>query len=100
MKEYDLFIPIGAKIPAKQRKLSRLKKELTRAFGGLTYFPHTNEGLWRLGGVTFRDEIIILRVISNNATKSQRYLKQLKARLTREWRQQEILIIARPVETI
>jgi hypothetical protein len=100
VKEYDLYVPIGTTTAAGRRQLQRLKRRLTRRFGGLTYFPHKNEGLWRFGGVTFRDEIVILRVIADDSEKAEAYLRRLKLSLQREWRQKEFLIVARGVHTL
>jgi hypothetical protein len=38
--------------------------ELLERFEGLTFFPQPNEGFWRMGDVTYRDEIVIYRVLA------------------------------------
>ena len=68
MKEYDLFIPLyyndGTHVePA---KLQDLQRRLLDRFEGLTYFPQPNQGFWKLGDTTFRDEIVIYRLISQD----------------------------------
>ncbi len=102
MKEYDLFIPLyhndGSEIePA---KLLRLEDQLLGEFNGLTVFPQPNRGYWRMGGVTYRDEIIIYRVVTPNRRAARRFLRQLKEELKRDLKQEEILIIERDVETL
>jgi hypothetical protein len=66
VKEYDIFIPLryndGA--PIEGRKFQELQRVLFNEFGGLTYFPQANQGLWKLGDMTYRDEIAVYRVIT------------------------------------
>jgi hypothetical protein len=100
MKEYDLYVPLhsndGTPIPTAQ--LARLKKRLIQRFGGLTQFPQSHEGFWEIGSVTFRDKILILRVLSKEGPgESRRFWRQIKTTLKQQWRQQEILIVAKEV---
>ncbi len=95
MKEYDIFIPLyyndGAAIePA---KLQDVQSRLLERFEGLTYFPQPNQGFWKFGDMTYRDEIVIFRVISQDRAGSRDFLARLKEHLKRELKQQEILII-------
>ena len=100
MKEYDLFIPLAKGSARQQRQLSLPKKRLSKFFGRLTYFPHSNEGLWQLGNVMFRDEVVILRVISSDSASAERYLKHVKQTVKRQWKQKEVLVVSRTIETI
>ena len=47
--------------------------------------------------MTYRDEIVIYRVISQNPAKSRDFLANLKEHLKQEFQQQEILIIEREI---
>ena len=102
MKEYDFYIPLfandGTRISS--RKLTRLKKQLTTEFGGLTYFPQQNEGLWKLGRITFRDQIVILRVIVNGSKRTKSTIQRLKSTIKKDWRQADVLIIERSVKAV
>ena len=102
MKEYDLFIPLyyndGSAIePTKFRDLQR---RLLEQFAGLTYFPQPNEGFWRMEDITYRDEIVIYRVLSSKPRVARRFLLRLKAELKKELQQEEILIVERDVDTL
>ena len=66
----------------------------------MTYFPQPNEGLWKMSGVTYRDEIVIYRVIATDVASARRFLSGLKERLKRELRQEDILIVERDVATL
>lgn len=102
MKEYDLFIPLyyNDGSPVEGRKLQRLQTSLLEQFEGLTFFPQPNEGYWKLGDVTYRDEIVIYRVLTTKTRTARTFFAALKAELKRELRQEEILIIERDIETL
>jgi hypothetical protein len=100
--EYDLFIPLyyNDGSPIEASKLRALQDQLLDQFRGLTVFPQPNEGYWRMGDVTYHDEIIVMRVVASHKRAARRFLGQLKERLKRDLRQEEILIIERDVETL
>jgi hypothetical protein len=102
MLEFDIFVPLitpdGKRI--RPAKLQELKKRLLRQFGGLTYFPQRNEGLWKLGKYVFRDKIVIYRVIANGGRTTEKFLKALKREIKQAWQQQEVLIIKRAIEIV
>src|SRR3954468_2256676 len=78
--EYDLFLPLatnrGRRISP--RTLAGIKQELIEEFGGVTDFRHHNEGHWRVGHVTFRDDILIYRVLGESPAQARRFLKRLQ----------------------
>ena len=102
MKEYDIFVPLyyNDGTPIEATRYQRLQAELLAHFNGLTFFPQPNEGFWKMGGVTYRDEIVIYRVLADRTRAARRFLAQLKDRLKRELKQEEILIVERDVDTI
>ena len=102
MKEYDLYLPLHHNDgrPIEWHKIHDLKHRLANEFGGLTHFPQANEGVWKLGGVTFRDKIVILRVLSDETEKAAHFFSELKKELCREWDQEDVLIVARDVVTL
>ena len=83
MKEYDLFIPLKYNDgqPVEARKLRRLQERLLAQFNGVTYFPQPAEGMWSSAGVTYRDEIVIYRVLAAKPRAARRFLRQLKEEL-------------------
>ena len=98
MKEYDLFIPLyyNDGTPIEPTKFQDIQGRLLERFG-LTYFPQPNQGFWKFGDMTYRDEIVIYRVISQDRTGSRDFLANLKEHLKKELKQQEILIIEREI---
>ena len=82
-------------------RLSQLNYKSCRTgfWSGLrtTYFPQANQGFWKFGDITYRDEIVIYRVISQDSSASREYLTKLKEHLKQEFQQLDILIIEREV---
>jgi len=97
VKEYDLYLPLhyndGRAIES--HHINRFKKILVDEFGGLTHFPQQNEGIWRFGGVTFRDQMIILRVLARDPDRTRRFFAELRVELMRVLEQADILIVER-----
>lgn len=102
MKEYDIFIPLTYNDgkPVEARKLVRLRERLLTEFGGVTFFPQSNEGFWTFGDVTYRDEIVIYRVFATKIRSARRFLHALKEDLKKDLRQVEILIVERKAELL
>ena len=102
VKEYDVFVPLkyndGTDIEAS--RLLAIQTFLLEHFDGLTFFPQPNEGFWTMGGVTYRDEIVIYRVLAANTRAARRQLRVLKQQLIETLQQEEILIVERDVETL
>jgi hypothetical protein len=99
VKEYDIFAPLfyNNGSPIEPTKFQELQGELLEQFEGLTYFPQANQGFWKFGDITYRDEIVIYRVISQESAASREYLGRLKEHLKQEFQQADILIIERDV---
>jgi hypothetical protein len=102
VKEFDIFIPLNYNdgTAVEGEKLQRLQRRLLEHFAGLTFFPQPNEGYWKLRNVTYRDEIVIYRVLASDAAEARAFLRTLKAELKTTLRQEEILIIERDVSTL
>jgi hypothetical protein len=100
--EYDVYLPLSYNdgTPVEPEKIVRLKQRLHDRFGGLTFFPQRNEGVWSIDRVAFRDEIVIVRVLSEEVRASREFFRQLKEELKEELRQQEVLIVERKVEVL
>jgi hypothetical protein len=47
--------------------------------------------------MSYRDEVVIFRVITSKVEDARKFLTELKIQLTRELRQEEILIIEREI---
>ena len=93
--EYDIYFPLGH--PNAADALVRWKRELTHRFGGITDFRHRSEGAWKVGGVTFHDEIVLLRVLGDDRDNAREFLSRMAGELERTLEEREILIIERAI---
>jgi hypothetical protein len=102
VKEYDIFLPLRYNDgnPVELLKFRRVQERLLSKFPGLTFFPQPNQGYWKLGNVTYRDEIVIYRVLASNSRIARRFLRKFKEELKTEFVQEEILIVERDVDTL
>ena len=102
MKEYDIFLPLRYNDgkPVELIKFRNLTDRLLSQFDGLTYFPQANQGIWKLGDVTYRDEIVIFRILASDSRRARQFLRNLKNQLKDEFAQEEILIVERDVDTL
>jgi hypothetical protein len=99
-REYDIYIPVTQNdgTPVDAALLAGIKETLVRAFGGYTHSTHRNEGAWRIGGVTFHDEVTVLRVLDLEASGFD--LPGFKRELEAKLRQKTVLMVSREVQIL
>lgn len=102
MKEYELYVPLTHNdgSPVDPERLVQLREQLLQQFGGLTFFPQRNEGFWTFGGVTYRDEIVIYRILTGETRKARRFFREIKEQLKRDLDQEEILIVEKEADIL
>ena len=73
MREYDIYVPpyYNDGTPVEPAKFQDLQRRLLDRFEGLTFFPQPNEGYWKVGAMTYRDEIVIDRVVTAKAVAAR-----------------------------
>ena len=100
MQEYEIYLPTtkndGA--PVEASKIQEIKDRLVRAFGGYTHLNHRSEGAWRIGGVTFHDEVTIVRVLDDGSTHFD--MMAFKRSVEISLQQETVLIISRRVTAL
>ena len=102
MKEYELYVPLffNDGTPVSDEFIDRLGTRLLDHFGGCTFFPQPNEGLWKMGDVTFRDDVVIFRVLTGQVRAARRFFRALKRELIRDLKQEAILIVEKDAESL
>jgi hypothetical protein len=76
------------------------QQQLLDQFGGLTFFPQPNEGVWTVAGLTSRDAMVIDRVMTSDAQEARRFLSAFKERLKEALQYEDILLVEGEVETL
>lgn len=84
--------------PAEQ--YDQLEQELTDRFGGVTSFSRSPaEGRWKQGDAdTEHDDIVVLEVMTKDVDRA--WWAALRERLTKEFRQDELVIRCQPIERL
>lgn len=102
MKEFDIFIPLNYNdgTPVEAKKLRDLRVRRLEYFNGATFFPQANKGYWRMGNVTYRDDIVLFRVVTGAVRAARCFLRQLKKEMKRIFKQEEIFIVERDVNLL
>jgi hypothetical protein len=100
MKEYEIYFPTAMNdgTPIDPAVIDRFKQLLAREFGGYTHLRQRSEGAWKLGGVLFRDEVTIVRVLDDG--KAAFDWPGFKKSAEEALRQETILIVEREVRVV
>ncbi len=100
MTEYEIYLPTAQNdgTPVDSDEVERLKQTLAHTFGGYTHLLQQNEGSWSMGGVTFRDEVTILRVLDDGSANFD--MAAFKKTLETKLKQENVLIVERKVSVV
>lgn len=100
MKEYEIYLPTTHNdgSPTDPAEIERIKATLENTFGGYTHLRQGSEGAWSMGGVTFRDEVTIVRVLDDGTAGFD--MVALKKSVETALRQESVLIVEREVSVI
>jgi hypothetical protein len=100
MQEFEIYLPttLNDGAPVDAPEIERIKDTLAKTFGGYTHLNQRSEGAWRMGGVMFRDEVTIVRVLDDGSAKFDwpTFKKEVETAL----KQEAVLIIAREVRAV
>lgn len=102
MKEYELYVPLFLNdgTPVSDSFIEAIGQRLLETFGGCTFFPQPNRGLWKMGDVVFRDDIVIFRVLTADTRGARRFFRELKRELMRDLQQEAVLNVEKDAETL
>jgi len=100
--EYDIYVPSASQTADVKiaEKLLAVRQRLVDYFGGLTDTRLRNEGLWKVGAVTVRDEVVVWRALSDKGEAGDELMREVKQVLERLLAQDVILIVRREVEVL
>ena len=100
MREIDIYLPSarsdGGAVDS--QIFAQIKVNLMNAFGGYTQLKTACEGAWVMGGVAFRDEVTILRVLENDRPGFDMHTFRRNLEIALD--QEKILMIARDVTVL
>lgn len=87
----------GAAFPSLMFRV--VEAELSRRFGGVTaHLQSPASGLWRDGGTTHADDVVIFEVILDEVDRA--WWTSYREKLERDFRQKRILLVLLPAEVM
>ena len=100
MQEHEIYLPttLDDGTPVEAAKNQGIKDTLVKAFGGYTHLNHRSEGAWRMGGVTFHDEVTIVRVLDDGSAHFD--MTAFKKSIETALHQEAVLVISRQVAAL
>ncbi len=100
MKEYEIYLPTTHNdgSPTDSCEIEQIKSRLGKTFGGYTHLRQSSEGSWSMGGVTFRDEVTIVRVLDDGSAKFD--MSAFKRSMETALKQESVLIVSREVDVV
>lgn len=85
----EILLPVTETF--ERKTLDVIRGELTDVFGGVTIHPHAPaEGLWKEGGDTERDRIVVVEVMTEEVDRS--WWADYRKRLEKQLSQEEIVV--------
>ena len=101
MKLVQIFLPLydnnGRKFPAQMYATER--QHLVDRFGGVTaYMRSPAKGLWRDGGKTQRDDMVILEVMVRRVDR--KWWGEHRHRLQKRFKQKELVVRAQDMKLL
>jgi hypothetical protein len=101
MHVIEIFLPLKRNDTSDQPRalFGQVRAELVERFGGLTAFSRAPaEGLWDGGDRVDRDAIVIFEVMAEEIDRG--WWSEFRARLERDFAQEEIVVRASAVERL
>ncbi|MCI0743912.1 MAG: hypothetical protein L0Y58_00765 [Verrucomicrobia subdivision 3 bacterium] len=74
--------------------------EIQARFGGVSWESQAIEGIWRAGGVEYRDRLNRIFVDAEDTEENRQFFVDLKARLKSRFQQLEIWLTVHPIEVL
>ena len=71
---------------------------MLETFGGYTHLQHQMKGAWKMGGVSFLDDVTILRILDDGLKVGE--IARLRDHIRRTLCQESVLIVKRLVEAV
>ena len=100
MQEYEIHLPTvhNDGRPVDDAKIQEIKDTLIEVFGGYTHLNHRSEGAWSMGGVTFHEEVTIVRVLDDGSADFD--MTAFKKTIESLLKQETVLILSRQVTAL
>jgi hypothetical protein len=100
MREFEVYLPMTTNqgAPVDATAIQRIKDTLMQAFGGYTHLNQRFQGAWSMGGVTFREDVTILRVLDDGRASFD--MRAFKVAMEATLKQEKVLIVTREISIV
>lgn len=99
---FELLLPLqfndGRAVP--HSLLAQTAAEIQSRFGGVSWEPQVIEGLWRQGGVEYRDRLNRIFVDAEDTPENRQFFVELKSLLKTRFQQLDIWLTVHPIEIL
>jgi len=99
---FEILLPLafndGGAIP--RELLADAAIEIQARFGGVSWESQAIEGIWRSGGVQYRDRLNRLFVDAEDTPANREFFSGLKTRLKSRFQQLDIWLTVHPIEIL
>jgi hypothetical protein len=99
---FEVLLPLryndGQPVP--RELLAETAFEIQSRFGGVTWESQVVEGIWRQGGIEYRDELNRIFVDAEDTAENRRFFLDLKSKLKSRFQQLDIWLTVHPIEPL
>jgi hypothetical protein len=99
-KEYVILLPLkfndGEPVPPEL--VLQTRDDLVAHFGGASFDPGTVAGYWIHQRSLYSDELIRVRMSGSTSEADDEFIKRYKETLKERFRQEEVYVVAYPIE--
>ena len=99
---FEILLPLefddGRPVP--REFLAEAAIEIQGRFGGVSWESQAIEGIWRQGGVEYRDRLNRIFVDAEDTEENRQFFIGLKARLKARFQQLDIWLTVHPIEIL
>lgn len=99
---FEILLPLAFNDgrPVPREFLAETAAEIQARFGGVSWEPQVIEGIWRSGGVDYRDRLNRIFVDAEDSPENRQFFVNLKARLKTRFEQLDIWLTVHPIDVL
>ena len=99
---FEILLPLAFNDgrPVPREFLAEAAGEIQANFGGVSWESQAIEGIWRAGGIEYRDRLNRIFVDAEDTEENRQFFITLKARLKSRFQQLDIWLTVHPIEIL
>ena len=99
---FEILLPLtfndGRPVP--REFLADAAAEIQSRFGGVSWESQAIEGIWRTGGIEYRDQLNRIFVDAEDSEENRQFFIDLRTRLKSRFQQLDIWLTVHPIEIL